>query len=263
MLELSDNFKPDNRPCFAKKRADQQTELFTPVQQVYQHYFNRKLGPLFEQLLIGGDCIPTWELTYHTLKNRKEMPQRLERIIADTDKTKHWIADEAPTDQSGAGVYCVLGHHAQEVIPLTLWKLTPVPLNHHGDTEVIFHTSPKYLNRIEQIIHEKLHALGSKINDNTITASDFYKAVGSIYWWAANGCLNHRGSAACTEMMCRALCKASGFDWPLHQRGVSLDLECMARSEPEFIRALPSFWEHPSTSLPVQDKPQPFTQSTK
>ena len=245
LIRYSNNVGDNETDRFSKKRSTHSSRLYTPVEGNYLTYFHRHLQSLIEHIDPSVSIKAQDHLGTFSVSTSKQLETDLMHIAKAAQTPHHWIVEHDPENHSPA-VYGLLGHNNGQCLPLTIWVLAKPNADINSFQQIIHHTCHQQLQPIEQLVHQKLVDIASK---REVAANEFLKDVSSVYWWLANACLNKRGSAACTEMFCRALCRASGFDWPLYKPGISLDLECMARSEPEFIQAVPQFWERPSLSL--------------
>jgi hypothetical protein len=147
----------------------------------------------------------------------------------------------------------------------------PIALNE--DISLFFgamvHVDPQDLGLMAQALESKFQAFGelfqqefSKNNVKNTLTHDLKQArfshvmplLGEIHYLLAHAMLDHRGSAAKSELMVRSLAASVGLELPPFKKGFVPDLEAFLSSSDDFAKNYSSAFEHVDFATLVMGK---------
>lgn len=114
-------------------------------------------------------------------------------------------------------------------------------INESVSLGTIHHTAGFQINEIMNHIESSFQEAMS----GELSPSESMDKIAEMHWWVTNSCPDFRGSAAKAEYCARAMSEALGIEMPPFKDGILPDLEAMAMSKDDFVKAYSSLLERP------------------
>lgn len=225
------------RKSFASDRQQTRSNLRTPMSCNYLDFYvsHRRLAPWVKNCTEAIRLEPA--LTKSAFENDcSEIKwHEIAQFAADHAKpNQHFVRVFLCAEKPTSAATVQIGWHQGKPIPLTTW------FRDDNAGTWLYHTTPTHIDLAKPVIASKFFELFELLHQqDPVIPGAFRGKLASLNWWLANTCTDERGSAAKTEMFCRAVALASGFEYPKYKEGISSDVECMALSEHDWIDAQP------------------------